>query len=70
MAKSNRNSGQPWKPEDIKYLKELANGNTPTGVMSIKLGRTKRAIYAEASKEKISLKPTNKPPYNRRKPKN
>jgi hypothetical protein len=67
MAKYNRNSGKPWTPEDVKHLKELARGNTPTGVMSIKLGRTEDAIYTQASKQKISLKPTNKPPYNRRK---
>jgi len=70
MTKSTRNTGKLWTPENIEYLKELAKGNTPTGVMSIKLGRTEDAIYTQASKQKISLKPTNKPPYNRRKPKN
>jgi hypothetical protein len=66
MAKSNRNSGKPWSTEDINTLKQLAKGNTPTGVMSIKLGRTEKAIYTKASNLNISLKPTNKPPYNRR----
>jgi len=69
MAKSTRHSGERWTAEDISKLKELAKGNTPTGVMSIKLGRTQNAIYQEASRQGISLKPTNKPPYNRRKSK-
>jgi len=65
MAKSTRNSGNLWSTKDISMLKELAKGNTPTGVMSIKLGRTKDAIYTKASDINLSLKPTNKPPYNR-----
>ena len=65
MAKSNRNSGNSWSTDDVSMLKELAKGNTPTGVISIKLGRTENAIRAKASDIKLSLKPTNKPPYNR-----
>ena len=65
MAKSTRNSGKPWTPADVNMLKALAKGNTPTGVMSIKLGRTENAIYTKASDINLSLKPTNKPPYNR-----
>ena len=69
MAKSTRNTGKRWATEDVSKLKELARGNTPTGVMSIKLGRTQNAIYNKASEISLSLKPTNKPPYNRRKSK-
>ena len=65
MAKSTRNSGNPWSTEDIGRLKELAKGNTPTGVMSIKLGRTEDAIRSKASDINLSLKPTNQSPYNR-----
>jgi hypothetical protein len=67
MAKSNRNSGKSWSEEEITQLETLAQKNTPTGVISIKLGRTESAIYTKASLENISLRPTNKPPYNRRK---
>lgn len=66
MAKHNRNSGKPWSAEEIAQLEKLAQKNTPTGVISIKLGRTESAIYTKASLEDISLRPTNKPPYNRR----
>lgn len=66
MAKSTRNDGKPWTPQDIKQLKELAKGNTPTRVIGIKLGRTEAAIYGKASSEGISLSPTNQSPYNRR----
>jgi hypothetical protein len=62
-----RNSGKPWKRSDISKLSKLAKGNTPTPVIGFKLGRTPAAISTKASEEGISLKPTNKPPYNRRK---
>ena len=66
MARSTRNSGKPWTSSEVRELRRLARGNTPTGVMSVKLGRTKNAIYTRASEEGISLKPTNQSPYNRR----
>jgi hypothetical protein len=64
MSKSNRNSGKPWSPSDVK---DLARGNTPTRVIGLKLGRTEDAVRNKASDEGISLKPTNQSPYNRRK---
>ena len=67
MAKSNRNSGKPWTPSDVKQLKQLAAGNTPTRVIGLKLGRTEGAVQSKASEQSISLKPTNQSPYNRRK---
>lgn len=67
MSKPPRNSGKPWMPADVKQLKELAKGNTPTPVIALKLGRTPAAVYKKASDEEIGLKPTNQSPYNRRK---
>lgn len=67
MSKSTRNSGKSWSSSDVKQLKELAKGNTPTGVIGLKLGRTPAAVQAKASQERVSLKPTNQSPYNRRK---
>ncbi len=64
MAKSTRNTGKPWTQKDVAYLKELAAGNTPTGVIGLKLGRTKGSIQSKASSEGISLQPANKSPYN------
>lgn len=63
MAKYNRNSGKEWKPSDVRQLRELAAGNTPTRVMGLKLGRTETAVRTRASDEGISLKPTNQKPY-------
>lgn len=63
MSKSSRNSGKPWSGIETKALKELANENTPTHVVGLKLGRTEGAIYNKASEEGISLKPTNQCPY-------
>lgn len=67
MAKKPPNDGKPWKPSDIKQLTNLANQNTPTRVMGLKMGRTDGSIYSKASQEGISLKPTNQSPYNRKK---
>ncbi len=67
MSKSTRNDGKSWTTQDVKELRALARGNTPTRVIGLKLGRTPDAIYAKASDRRISLKPTNQSPYNRRK---
>jgi len=67
MAKSTRNTGKPWSSSDVKQLKTLAKGNTPTRVIGLKLGRTEAAIYGKASAEGVSLSPTNQSPYGTKK---
>lgn len=67
MSQSNRNSGKAWSPQDKKDLKRLADENTPTRVIGLKLGRSEDAVRSQASKQDVSLKPTNQSPYNRRK---
>ncbi len=67
MAKSTSNTGKPWKPAEVKQLKQEAAGNTPTRVMGLKHKRTESAIRAKAQAEGISLKPTNQSPYGTRK---
>lgn len=67
MAKYNRNSGKPWTNDDVGQLKKLVGQNTPTRVIGLKLGRTESSVYSKSSDEKVSLKPTNQSPYNRRK---
>ena len=67
MSKSTRNSGTPWTPEQVKEMERLAEQNTPTRVIGLKLGRTEDAVRNKASEESISLAPTNQSPYNRRK---
>lgn len=66
MSKSTRNSGKSWTPADSAQLRSLANLNTPTRVIGLKLGRTPAAVQTQASKEGVSLKPTNQAPYSRR----
>jgi len=61
-----RRSRQPWSSADLRKLTQLAEGNTPTGVMSVKLQRPIGAIRSKAQREGISLKPVNRSPYNRR----
>jgi len=67
MAKEPKNHGKSWTPTEVRELKELARGNTPTHVMGLKLGRTPEAVQQKASQEGVSLKPTNQRPYNRQK---
>ena len=67
MAKTPSNNGKPWTPSDNAQLKKLAKGNTPTRVIGLKMKRTADAIRSHASKENISLKPTNQAPYGTKK---
>lgn len=63
-----KNSGKQWTPTQVQQLKSLAAGNTPTRVIGLKMGRTESAVQSKATAERISLKPTNQSPYNRKKP--
>ena len=67
MAKPPANAGKPWKPGDVKQLKNLAAHNTPTRVIGIKLERTEEAVRSKAHEEGVSLKPTNQSPYGTKK---
>jgi hypothetical protein len=67
MSKSTRNSGNPWTPTELRTLRDLAGGNTPTRVIGLKLGRTPGAVQTKASERGVSLKPVNQSPYGTRK---
>ena len=67
MAKPPANHGKSWTPAAVTQLKQLAKENRPTRVIGLKLGRTEDAIRPKAGEENVSLKPTNRSPYNRRK---
>lgn len=67
MAKLPKNSGKPWSADDLKELKALAKGNTPTRLIGLKMGRSADAVQSRASKEGLSLKPTNQSPYGTKK---
>jgi hypothetical protein len=60
MPKSTRNTGKSWTKDDKKQLKKLANENTPTRVIGLKLGRTEASIYTQASLLGVSLEPPNR----------
>ncbi len=66
MAKVPPNSGKPWTSKDLATMKRLADGNTPTGLLAYKMGRSESSVRSKASEERLSLKPTNQSPYNRR----
>jgi hypothetical protein len=66
MAKSTRNTGKSWTGTQVRELRSLAKGNTPTRVIGLKLGRSESAVRSKAGAKRISLKPTNQSPYNRR----
>lgn len=67
MAKNPPRHHKEWTGQDVRKLEDLADHNTPTRVIGLKLGRTEDAVRQKASDEGISLKPTNQSPYNRRK---
>ncbi|MDP9336037.1 MAG: hypothetical protein M3Q30_22380 [Actinomycetota bacterium] len=68
MAKKQpTNHNKAWTSGQNRQLRELARGNTPTGLLAYKLGRTEDAVRSHASAIRLSLKPTNQSPYNRRK---
>lgn len=67
MAKTPKNHGKSWPKTEVSNLRKLAKGNTPTRLAAYKLGRSEDAVRSKASEKGISLKPTNRSPYNRRK---
>jgi len=69
MANKPSNHGKSWSKDDLSNLRKLAKQNTPTRVIGLKLKRTETSVYSKANEAKISLKPTNQSPYNRRKKK-
>jgi hypothetical protein len=66
MAKTPKNDGRHWTSSHNARLRERARGNTPTGLIAWELGRSKSAVYSQASELGVSLRPTNQSPYNRR----
>jgi hypothetical protein len=67
MAKTPINHGKPWTPSDNAQVRKLANENTPTRVMGLKLGRTEASVRSQAHERDVALTPTNQSPYNRQK---
>lgn len=67
MAKKPQNSGKDWTRKEVAQLRREAKSNTPTGQIAYEHGRSENAIRNKASEENISLKPTNRSPYDRRK---
>jgi len=65
MGKKPENHGKPWTDKQVDQLQKLANQNTPTRVIALKLERTEDAVRSKASEKNITLKPTNQSPYNR-----
>jgi hypothetical protein len=55
--KYKRRAGEPGTAEEVRELRALAKGNTPTGVISPKLGRPPAGIRGKHHREGISLRP-------------
>jgi hypothetical protein len=66
MTKKPSHHRQQWTSAQERELRRLADGNTPTRVIGIRLGRTPTAVQNKASELDVSLRPTNQSPYNRR----
>jgi hypothetical protein len=67
MGKKPARHRESWSKADMAQLRQLVKGNTPTRVISIKMGRTRAAVRSKAQREDLSLKPVSQSPYNRRK---
>ncbi len=59
--------GEQWTDAQVERLENLADRNTPTGLIADALGRTEDSVRSKASEENVSLKPINRSPYSRRK---
>ena len=62
-TRASQSNSREWTSEQVQQLRQLAGGNTPVGVMSIKLGRSEDAIRSKAQVEGITLSPPNRSPY-------
>ena len=51
-----------WTEAELKNLKMLVKQNTPTRLIAMKLERTVTSVYGKATREGISLAPTNRSP--------
>ena len=54
---ANENTGKAWSPADQKELKQLAKGNTPTGLIVMKLGRTDNRRSVEGAEPRRFVEP-------------
>ena len=53
------NTGKRWTVTQVKQLRQLASQNTPTRIISLRLGRTENAVRTKASEKGVSLKSKN-----------
>lgn len=67
MAKVPKNHGKDWTPPQVKQLKQLAKGNTPTPLIAWKMQRTEPSIRSKAHETGVSLSPRNVSPYGTKK---
>ncbi|MGM4886325.1 hypothetical protein [Tardiphaga sp. 11_C7_N12_6] len=51
-----------WTEAELKNMKTLVKQNTPTRLIAMKLKRTVTSVYGKATREGISLAPTNRSP--------
>ncbi|MFC0622854.1 hypothetical protein [Kribbella deserti] len=61
-TKSTDGGGRAWSDAEIEQLRALAKGNTPTGLIAVRLGRSGQAIEAKAAELGIPLAPPHRPP--------
>ena len=66
LPKYIRNTGKTWSPADEKQSRRWQNRTHQPGD-GLKLGRTEAAVRSKAASKGVSLKPTNRRPYNRTK---
>ncbi len=54
MATKPKNHAKPWTQPEVGKLEKLADGNTPTRIIALKMGKTEDSIQSKTSAESIS----------------
>jgi hypothetical protein len=62
-AKPAGGSGAEWTDDEVRELRELAEGHAPIGLISVRLRRSEGAVRAKAEAEGIALPPAKRPQY-------
>jgi predicted RNase H-like HicB family nuclease len=59
-------TNQSWASSDVNKLRQLAEQNTPTRIIGLKLGRSEASVYKTASEKGIPLRETEQGSYRTR----
>ncbi|MEU4604464.1 hypothetical protein AB0F43_15900 [Kribbella sp. NPDC023972] len=62
-AKPTRGGGIEWTDDEVRELREPAEGHAPIGLISVRLRRSEGAVRVKAEAEGMSLAPAKRAQY-------